>query len=373
MTPASRLHVVELYAGTARSAQPFLKWRRCNISLLVDNDPLARETYLQNFPRAPYLERNLTHAHSDSLLAKAGGKVDILLGCPPCQGFSDAGLRDPEDPRNSHLMNFCRLALSFRPKAIAMENVPLAAAGREFPIFTKQIEKAGYRWTAGILNAALRGSCQTRQRLVYIAIREDVKATPQIPETTHSGTQKYFNYRDHVMNALEPDRMTMLGETPGMQRIRESLPFQESSLGHLPAPYVAEVLEGLPRTDTDSAEELNHEVWAHTPVCLRRMGRINEGGRWSGGTDHYSHSYGRLHRKGLARTITTFFPNAGSGRFWHPTHNRALTLREAARIQGFPDSFTFVEPYSRAAQLVGNALDASISSVVYNIVRNCLE
>jgi DNA (cytosine-5)-methyltransferase 1 len=103
------------------------------------------------------------------------------------------------------------------------------------------------------------------------------------------------------------------------------------------------------------------------------MALVPEGGRWAGGLEHYSQSYGRLHRNGLARTITTAFPNAGSGRFWHPTENRALTLREAARLQGFPDSFHFVPPFSRAAFLVGNALDKTIADLVFEVIRGCLE
>jgi site-specific DNA-cytosine methylase len=119
---------------------------------------------------------------------------------------------------------------------------------------------------------------------------------------------------------------------------------------------------------------INHFSWAHGEAQLKRMRDVPEGGRWSGGEDHFSQAYGRLHRKGLARTITTYFANPGSGRFWHPTENRALTLREAARIQGFPDSFKFIGPhFSNAARLVGNALDAAIARVSYQAIREALE
>jgi len=103
------------------------------------------------------------------------------------------------------------------------------------------------------------------------------------------------------------------------------------------------------------------------------MGQICEGARWSGGRDHYSQAYGRLHRKGLARTITGFFPNAGSGRFWHPCENRSLTLREAARIQGFPDDFRFLKNDSENCVLVGNALDKALADLTFGMIRACLE
>ena len=104
------------------------------------------------------------------------------------------------------------------------------------------------------------------------------------------------------------------------------------------------------------------------------MARVPEGGRWSGGEDHFSHSYGRLHRRGLARTVTTFFSNPGSGRFWHPTEERCLSVREAARLQGFPDSFRFPSDDAiRACGLVGNALDGVLAETSYGVIRDALD
>jgi len=369
----SRLHVVELYAGTARSAEPFRGWRRCALSLLVDNDALAAQTYRENFPQAPYVLADLTRMRPDRLLALADGRVDILLGCPPCQGFSDTGTRDPHDPRNVHMQRFGRLAESLKPLAVAMENVPLAAGTCQFRGFVRRMEQAGYAWTAGIVNAALRGSSQCRQRLVYIAIRGDIATVPRIPPPTHGGSHEYFSYRFRCLQSIESDRVGMLGEAPATQRVRSMLPYQEDGLGTRDIPRVGEVLDGLPAIGTPAADRLSHRPWAHTPGQLRRMESVPEGGRWRGGRAYFAQSYGRLHRLGLARTITTYFPNPGSGRFWHPTENRALTLREAARLQGFPDSFLFLPPFSRAAALVGNALDKAIATVTYEIIRACLE
>lgn len=369
----SQLHVVELYAGTARSSEPFRSWKRCELSLLVDNDPIAATTYQHNFRKTPYLLEDLTRMSPHRLLELAGSRVDILLGCPPCQGFSDTGTRDPNDPRNSHMDLFGRLAQALNPLAVAMENVPLVGDTSQFKRFIRRMERAGYSWTAGILNAAVRGSSQCRQRLVYIAIRKDVGTTPEIPAPSHGGSREYFSYRSESMKRIEDDRVGMLGEAPASQRIREMLPYKEDGLGCQNIPTISEVLDGLPRVGTPEAGRMWHRPWEHTKKQLRRMGKVPEGGRWQGGLDHFSHSYGRLHRHGLARTITTFFANPGSGRFWHPTENRAVTIREAARIQGFPDSFAFLPPRSRAARLVGNALDKSIAAVSYEVVRACLE
>src|SRR5438309_1226100 len=130
--PTTRLRVVELYAGTARSSEPFRCWKRSTLSLLVDNSEYAARTYRANFPKAPYVVANLAKMSPEQLVAAAGGRVDILLGCPPCQGFSENGRRDPHDRRNQHLNHYGRLAEALRPLAIAMENVPLAGATPQF-------------------------------------------------------------------------------------------------------------------------------------------------------------------------------------------------------------------------------------------------
>ena len=103
------------------------------------------------------------------------------------------------------------------------------------------------------------------------------------------------------------------------------------------------------------------------------MRAVPEGQRWEGGADHYSQSYGRLHRQGLARTITCSFPNAGSGRFWHPTENRSLTLREAARIQGIEDGFRFPTQQLHSITIVGNALDSALARAAAKTVLGLLE
>jgi DNA (cytosine-5)-methyltransferase 1 len=369
---AAPLNIVELYAGTARSVEPFRQWQRCKVSLLVDNNKHAKQTYLFNHPNTPYVVRNLGRLKPGQLATLVGGRVDVLLGCPPCQGFSENGTREPGDTRNRHLHRFGVFAEALKPLAIAMENVPVAATSQQFSRFTQRIDAAGYQWTAGIINAALRGSAQCRHRLVFIAIRKDVKATPVFPDPAYGAAGRYFSYKDRTIRSIDSDRDAMLGVPSSLNAVCNSLPYQEDSLGPGVIPCVRDVLAGLPRLGTPTAVALSHIPWAHQAAQLRRMAKVPEGERWKGGKDHYSQSYGRLHRRGLARTITTAFPNAGSGRFWHPTENRALTLREAARLQGYPDTFAFLPPYSRSAFLVGNALDAAIANVTYEMVRACL-
>lgn len=368
-----RYNVVELYAGIARTWESFRSWNKCRLSLLADINQLAIDNYTDNYPKAPYIRRNLYWTKPSEIETIIGDKVDILLGCPPCQGFSDTGKRDPDDPRNVHIDVFARFVKGLLPFAVVMENVPLVASSNRFARFTRMLERLGYNWTAQIVNAAQYGSCQTRQRLLVVAIHEVVKAEPKIPEPTHTGVGRYFSYqRQRILPAAKCET-EFLGITPATHRVSSAIYVSKTIAGNERVPTVSKVLSGLPPIGTVDAEVMSHTPWPSSPFMRRRMAKVPEGGRWSGGEDHFSHSYGRLHRRGLSRTITTYFANAGSGRFWHPTENRPLTIREAARIQGIEDDFLFHGPSSHISELVGNALDAAIANVGRRTVENCLE
>jgi DNA (cytosine-5)-methyltransferase 1 len=369
-----KLNVVEIYAGTARSTQPFLSWKRVASPLLIDSNPYAAQAYRHNFPKANYLVNDVSKITGSDIVRAVSGKVDILLGCPPCQGFSEAGARDANDPRNAHVIRFGHLVNQLKPLAVGMENVPLLANSWQFNSFVKIVERAGYSWTSAIANAALWGSCQSRQRLIFIALRKDLKIDPQFPEPTHGMKGKYFSYRFKKLCHIKEDLIGMLGQSPGGLRAgANALSAHRRKFGPKSIPTVAEVIGDLPRIGTPKAEEMDHFPWNHGKEILKKMGAVKEGGQIELNGRYFSQAYGRLHRKGLARTITCYFSNAGSGRFWHPMQNRALSLREAARIQGFPDSFRFLEKSFQNCVLVGNALDGSLSNLTYLKIRDYIE
>jgi DNA (cytosine-5)-methyltransferase 1 len=369
-----KLNVVELYAGTARSVEPFRSWRRAELALLVDANGFARETYLTNFPNAPYLRRSLANMGAPEIMQAAGGRIDILLGCPPCQGFSESGLRAASDPRNWHVRKFAEIAAQARPLAVVMENVPTVAESRQFNYLVERLRGIGYECASIIANSAQYGSCQTRQRLLFVAFRKDVGSEVRFPRPTHGGDAKVYGYSSGAFVNPRRNPLEVLGITPASQRLSKLMSEDLSEcFGKKPLVTIGDTLQGLPRAGSHAGKELHHSAWAHSSRVLRRMESVREGHQWKGGEDHFAHSYGRLHRRGLSRTITTFFPYAGGGRFWHPTANRSLTAREAARIQGFPDGFGFLGRSKKTAALIGNALDSALADVCYRVVRKALE
>lgn len=370
-----KLNVVELYAGTGRASEPFRRWRQAKISLLVDWNDHARDTYRQNFKRTKYAKGDLGLLTPSEIGALNEGPVDILLGCPPCQGFSESGERDQSDPRNDHVVHFAKLAASLRPLAVGMENVPLAAVSPHFKTAMNVLEQAGYVWTAGVLNAALYGSAQSRHRLVMVALRADLKKQPQLPSPTHIPKGEYFDYISQSMKTYDGLDDELLGTTSSARRVAQALTASYYRSGRPKAMQTfSDVMDGLPELGTTEGESLGQVAWAHGPAILEAMRNVAEGGRRQTVKSYYGAAYARLHRKALARTLTTYFPNAGSGRYWHPVANRAITLREGARLQGFPDSFKFFGGATQAnATLVGNALDSHLANATYESIRRALE
>lgn len=372
--PRRKLRVAEIYAGTARSVEPFRNWMRCEIALLVDSSSFARKTYLANFPKAPYVKLSVGSVPLRDVVARAEGPIDILLGCPPCQGFSETGKRDPDDPRNSHMRRFARIVEIAKPLAIAIENVPLAATSDECCDLTGTLNENGYNWDATIANAIQYGSCQSRQRFILVGFRGDLNVFPKFPRPTHGSNKRVFSYSSRTFRSVAAHAVDMLGIAPSTQRLgRELAGNSLTKLGPNPSKTVWDEIGDLPEVGTAEAKQAQHVGCGHSTAVLRRMGQVPEGGQWSGSDDHYSHTYGRLHRSGFARTITGYFPYAGAGRFWHPCENRALTVREAARIQGFPDSFRFLDSSRKTTALVGNALDSVFATMCYKMIRAALE
>src|SRR6266436_3462292 len=161
-----KFNILELYAGTGRSVEPFARWPRTRKIYLVDNNQYAADVYLHNNPKANYAVYDLDKVRSSKLLSFSEGRVDVLLGCPPCQGFSDCGLKNARDPRNRQMTRFEEIVRDLRPRVLALENVPLVVASGRFKNFVRSLEEQDYLWTAAVVNAALYGSCQSRQRLV---------------------------------------------------------------------------------------------------------------------------------------------------------------------------------------------------------------
>lgn len=335
--------------------------------LLVDKDTEARDVFLRNVPTGPYLRKDVHDLSGAEVrrCARLGPEepVHVLTGGPPCQGFSWLGKRTLKDERNIHIIDFVRIVRELRPLVVLMENVPQIITSHDGAVVNELCESLaafGYSSCADILLASDYGVPQFRKRAFFLAYRSDLRIPPQIPKRTHERVPVPAQIMKPSRTRFEQDKAPYVSV--------------EDAIGDLPAIQAgggAEVLfyADPPKTEyqrwarAGSVAIFNHRSRAHARDFLKKIHIIEEGGRNKELPDgsrfsdnYYSQAYARLHRNGIAQTITTYFGNPGSGRFTHYRDLRSITVREAARFQSFGDSFVFDGHQSTQMRHVGNAV-----------------
>jgi len=315
---------IDLFAG-AGGLTLGLRWARFRVLGAVEIDPLAAETYRSNFPRVRLWESDIRKVTVAAMLRELNlrpGQLDLLAGCPPCQGFTGLrslnGHRRIRDGRNDLVLQFERFARGLRPKVVMLENVPGLRNDRRLRHLTRTLRQLGYVVTSGVLDASRFGVPQRRRRLILIASRR--QAIPLAVEQPRSMT---------VRDAI--------GALPDAGRSGDPLHDFPETRG----PRVLELLARVPR-DGGSRKDLGTETQL---ACHQRC-------------DGFKDVYGRMSWDDVAPTITSGCVNPSKGRFVHPEHNRSITLREAALLQGFPLTFKFSLRRGKfaAAEMIGNAL-----------------
>lgn len=375
----------DLFAGIGGFTLGFEASGLFKTALMADSDQSAALAFKRNRPRARYWVKDLRSASSQEILELIGikpGELDVLTAGPPCQGLSKIGTRELEDPRNALLRHTAELIGELKPRLAVIENVPALAEPGAAALFDELAEAL---WRGGygdldpkIMDAWRFGVPQLRRRLVILAIRDDV--APPVSARLPSGAEgERLNARE-LIRAAEANRP--IGP-PGLS--------VEEAIGDLPAinagggseamPYQRDPFSAYQRERRGAAQILfNHRARSHSVGMLKKMAMIAEGGRnqelgedlrlRSAEGEYFSQAYGRLHRRGIAQTITTYFHNPGSGRFTHYESLRALSVREAARFQSFDDSFMFIGKSEEQMRHVGNAVPVLLAKA---IAERCAE
>jgi len=379
--PGLHLNLIDLFAGVGGFTIGFRGTAfgsRCEFlpRLMVDLDRSACQVALRNMPEVRYLVADVHTLSGRDIRERAGlapdEAVHVLLGGPPCQGFSFLGKRTLEDPRNIHVVDFLRLVKELRPLVAVMENVPLVITNHDGAVIREVcdgLNDLGYANCADILSANEFGVPQIRKRAFVIAYHSEMRMVPELPRRTH-------------------ERIPAGSElTGGCERVRfevDKTPYVsvEDAIGDLPPLAAGDGEDVMPYTATAASDYqrwarigsiavFNHRSRAHSERFLKKIAVISEGScnkdlpdelRFS--DNYYSQAYARLHRHGLASTITTHFGNPGSGRYMHYRDLRAITVREAARLQSFPDSFVFDGDLMRQMRHVGNAVPPLLARAV---------
>lgn len=324
MSTKRKLRALDLFAGCGGLTQG-LKAAGYKVVGAVEIDEAATKVYRRNHRGVRVFRtdiRRLTAIKVRESLGLRRGDLDLLAGCPPCQGFSTLttrnGHRRVEDPRNNLLFEFLRFARQLLPRSIMLENVPALAKEPMFHKFCKALEHLGYTTSWEIVNVADFGVPQRRRRLVLIAMLQgDASLAPAVDKTPT------------VREAIGK-----LGAAGRSGDILHDLPESRSA-------KVVALIARIPK-DGGSRTDL---PWEDQLACHQKC-------------DGFKDVYGRMRWDGVAPTITSGCFNPSKGRFLHPSHDRCITLREAALLQTFPQTYWFdvAAGKQRIALMIGNAL-----------------
>lgn len=301
----------------------------------VELDPNLRKEYKENFPTSLEIGADISKISDESIqeASKKIGSIDLIVGGPPCQGFSLSGKRDVNDPRNSLFRDYLRFVDVFKPKIAILENVKLLTSmknetgGYVKDDISSEFKKHGYLIEFFNINANEYGVPQSRDRVIFVAVRDDLGITPSIPAPSYSQS---------VANGS----------------LKKCRSFGDATSD----------LEYLESGDCSLVDPL-HEAVKHPAHVIDWLWNVPEGFSAHDNDDPslrppsgYNTTYKRQVWNEPASTVQTTFGMISGCRNVHPVATRSLTIREAARIQSFPDEYKFSGSLGTIRTGIGNAV-----------------
>ncbi len=386
--------MIDLFAGAGGLSEGL---RQAGFAGLYANEIKSRyaETYALNHPHTLIDQRDIRKVNATSVRKRLGikrGELDLIAGGPPCQGFSiNAPIRSRDDERNHLFKEFLRFVDEFFPRAVLIENVPGLVSfegGMTLQAILTALKKHGYEPDVRILYAPHYGVPQTRWRTIIIALREGQDARKAFPEPLRQAP-----IRVNFTSSFDGRNIVAL---PNKIELPSFIPVMDA-IGDLPVLDNGETGTGIKEYRTGPKNEFqwmmrvaskgvtNHQAARLSKVNLERLMHIPPGGNWTDipvkllpkgmqrarRSDH-TKRYGRVDPHGLASTILTKCdPHWGA--YFHYSQNRTFTVREAARIQTFPDIFHFAGSRVEQYEQVGNAVPPLLAAAIGRSIAGALE
>lgn len=352
-------------------------------------------TYKQNHPSTNVITADIRNLDANEIRKQfhvEREELDLLAGGPPCQGFSiNAPIRSVLDERNHLFKEYLRFVDAFAPKAVLIENVPGLVSfehGATLHAILDALADLGYGADVRILGAAYYGVPQMRWRTFIIGLRGKNLPTAAFPEPTfHAPIRPNFTATFNGQSLVKtPTPETDAKFTSVRQAIDDLPPLKNGEQGEKVKEYVCDPACDYQRhSRVGSVGVINHEAPRLSPINLKRMHYIEPGGNWTSIPDEllpkgmqrarksdHTKRYGRVDPNGLASTILTKCdPHWGA--YFHYSQDRSFTVREAARIQSFPDHFVFTGTQAQQFAQVGNAVPPLLANAVGLAIKSILE
>ncbi len=344
-------------------------------------------THCRNFPDVPFDKADISQLPGSRILDVTGlrvGELDLLVGGPPCQGFSIMGQRQLDDPRNALFRHFIRISGELRPQVVVIENVP-GLATLHGGVLLREIGEAfdwlGYDVECAELLAAQYGVPQMRWRMIFIARRRDLGLPAAgFPLPTHGRLG---------IGDLVPNRTVTAEQAEGFLTAYDAI----ADLPAVTSGGTTDHYDRPPETAYQAAMRRgaggvlhNHYAPRLSAVNLQRIRCLKPGQDWRSLPrellpagmqrallkDH-TRRYRRMTWGGVPRSIITRFRDPKSGEYIHPEQERTISIREAARIQAFPDWFVFEGSNTDCYDQVGNAVPPLLARAVAVEIRRLLD
>ncbi|MHB1071731.1 MAG: DNA cytosine methyltransferase [Gemmatimonadaceae bacterium] len=383
----SRSDVVELFAGAGGFSWG---WREAGFTtrVAIDNDAAAARTHELNFPATLTLHRDLAAYRPEDVLRLLGGRprsLAAVVGGPPCQGWSNAGrgkLRSLKgraidllrDPRNQLYRRFLDFVDELRPPVCVMENVPgmlsihgvnVAEAIRE------NYEDIGYNCTVELVNARWFGVPQDRKRLIFLATRRDLRLS--LSASRLEGFAARFRHEVLGLPIGDVTVRQAIGDLPEITHGCEEDPQIYRPPARKPTRYAQLMRERSHALITD------HVTREHNDQDLEAFASMSEGGKYVDlearfkryRDDIFKDKYRKLRWDAPAGTVTAHFAKDCYTHI-HPEQPRTVSIREAARLQSFPDDFRFFGNMGDRFRQIGNAVPPLMAYGIASFVREAL-
>nr|WP_314865242.1 DNA cytosine methyltransferase [uncultured Flavobacterium sp.] len=318
----NKINVISLFSGSGGLDLGFLATGKFNINFANDFNSNACQTYSKNIGNHIVCE--------DIAKIRELPNADIIIGGPPCQGFSLANpSRSFDDPRNQLFKEYARIISEVQPKMFLMENVSgmvTMQKGKVFEVIKKELSNCGYKLYYKLVNSKDYGAPQSRRRMIIIGVRNDIEDSFDFPSPTHN--------EDNFIS-------------------------------------VGDVLFDNPISDKNP----NHKIGSLTELNFQRIKHIPEGGSMKHcppnlqNNSDLNRSMRRLSREKVSYTIV----HNNCDHYYHPTENRRITIREMARIQGYPDDFIFYGSKSEQSRQVGNSVPVDLAKALAKSIYNFIQ
>lgn len=344
-------NVIDLFCGAGGLSCGFER-AGFNIILGIDNDKKALETFEANHNGSKTICCDITNIGYTDILNVIGNKnIDVIIGGPPCQGFSLSGPRNFDDPRNKLYLSYIRLVEEIKPRAFIIENVPGLVGlfnGEVKDNIIKRFTELGYTVKYQILCASDYGVPQNRRRVVFVGMKKG---------------EKEFFYPE-MKSKVVTCEMALSDLPPLVEELGE----EEQEYFFAPQNQYQKIMR------KNSSKVYNHIAATHSDKVKHIISLVPDGGNYKDLPEEYRNSrnfhvaWTRFASSKPAPTIDT-----GHRHHFHYKYNRVPTVRECARIQSFPDDFVFIGNKTQQFRQVGNAVPPLMAECIAKQLEKALE